>query len=367
MAAAWGEASEIRFPLLDWEAALRREVDVGCQCVCAPRSAVILLALLAAVAPRPAAAAVQLGVRGVGLSLGNSPRACGLRINAVDDKVQRVDGLNLTLWNPRPSPAARMNGAAIGLIGPKAGRLQGLAVGGLGATASERIRGVAVAGFGVGTASLAGAALGGLLVDIKGESRGLLGALVACRARGSLDGIATGGCFVEAGELRGLALGGFGVVGRRGTGLALSPGIVGYSESLHGLALGGLVAGGGLLRGIVLSAGAVIAGKELRGLAVGGLGLASQGPLRGLGVGGLLLVAPELQGIGAGALNGVLVEDVNLEDFLKIRTVNRRTQGLQIGLVNYTAELRGVQIGLFNIAGNNPRWARVLPGLNLHW
>jgi hypothetical protein len=30
-------------------------------------------------------------------------------------------------------------------------------------------------------------------------------------------------------------------------------------------------------------------------------------------------------------------------------------------------ELHGVQIGLLNIAGNNPAALRVLPGLNLHF
>jgi len=45
---------------------------------------------------------------------------------------------------------------------------------------------------------------------------------------------------------------------------------------------------------------------------------------------------------------------------------NRETVGLSIGLVNYTAELRGVQIGLLNYARNNPRWLRLLPFLNLH-
>ncbi|MBM4117443.1 hypothetical protein FJ251_06805 [bacterium] len=326
-----------------------------------------LLPGLIGLGPRPGEAAVALTLRGVGLSLGNSPRACGLRINAVDDQVQRVDGLNLTLWNPRPSPVAQMNGAAIGLIGPKAGRLQGLALGGLGATAGERIRGLAAAGFGVGSESLTGAALGGLLVDIKRDSRGLLCALGAARARGRLEGLGVGGLFVEAGDLRGLALGGLGVVGRRGAGLALSAGIMSVQESLTGVALGGLVAGGGRLRGLGLSGGVVFASEALTGIAIGGLGLGSQGPVRGLAAGGLILAAPELQGLGAGALNGVLVEGINLEDFLKIRTVNARMVGLQIGLVNYTAELWGLQLGLVNIARNNPRWARVLPGLNLHW
>ena len=38
--------------------------------------------------------------------------------------------------------------------------------------------------------------------------------------------------------------------------------------------------------------------------------------------------------------------------------------GMADGLVNYTRELRGVQIGLINIAKSNPKNARVLPLFN---
>lgn len=40
--------------------------------------------------------------------------------------------------------------------------------------------------------------------------------------------------------------------------------------------------------------------------------------------------------------------------------------GLQIGLVNDTRVLKGVQLGLVNIARNNHGLARVLPILNAH-
>lgn len=89
--------------------------------------------------------------------------------------------------------------------------------------------------------------------------------------------------------------------------------------------------------------------------------------MRGLAAGSLVAIAPEVTGLSIGALNGVVLESVNLDDFLKIRTVNRRHTGLAIGVCNYTDELHGVQLGLVNIACNNPPWARILPGLNLHF
>ena len=34
--------------------------------------------------------------------------------------------------------------------------------------------------------------------------------------------------------------------------------------------------------------------------------------------------------------------------------------------VPFAGELRGVQIGVLNWAGNNPAWARILPLVNVH-
>jgi hypothetical protein len=345
-----------------------------------------------------AAASLDLTYRHVGISLGNAPRVIGLRVNGVDADVRRVDGLNLTLWNPRPSPEATFNGAAVGLIGPKAGRLHGLAFGTLGATAAVRIRGLAAAGFGVGTRRLEGIALGGLLTKVESGSRGLAISLVSCQGKGELRGLAFGGAVATVDSTRGLLVGGLAAAGRRLDGIGLSLGVVAADERLRGLGVGGLVVGGCRQQGVGLSAGAVIgtealsgievgglaviageslsgvavsvgatgAGKDLRGIAVGGLGVGARKSMRGLAVGGLVALAERTHGVSFGLLNGVIVDDINLEDFLRIRTVNRHYTGLSLGLVNYSAELNGVQIGLLNYARNNPRWARLLPGLNLH-
>ncbi|MEF8939531.1 MAG: hypothetical protein V5A22_06765 [Salinivenus sp.] len=48
------------------------------------------------------------------------------------------------------------------------------------------------------------------------------------------------------------------------------------------------------------------------------------------------------------------------------RTIGGPQRGLTVGLYNYARELRGVQIGLLNVARKNPDWARVLPLVNLH-
>ena len=41
-------------------------------------------------------------------------------------------------------------------------------------------------------------------------------------------------------------------------------------------------------------------------------------------------------------------------------------RGLAIGIVNFAEELHGAQIGLMNIARNNPSGRQVLPVINWH-
>jgi hypothetical protein len=41
--------------------------------------------------------------------------------------------------------------------------------------------------------------------------------------------------------------------------------------------------------------------------------------------------------------------------------------GLSLGLLNFAWELNGVQIGLINYAGNNPKGLRLLPFFNKNW
>jgi hypothetical protein len=59
----------------------------------------------------------------------------------------------------------------------------------------------------------------------------------------------------------------------------------------------------------------------------------------------------EMQGITVGAFN-------------QVRGLHH---GLAIGIVNYADELQGMQIGVINIARNNPSGAKVLPIANAHF
>jgi hypothetical protein len=71
-------------------------------------------------------------------------------------------------------------------------------------------------------------------------------------------------------------------------------------------------------------------------------------------------------GVYSHRFRGLYIDRIDLKDFLHFKLANERFTGLSIGLVNYTAELNGVQIGLINYVGNNLRWLRLLPLLNVH-
>jgi hypothetical protein len=142
----------------------------------------------------------------------------------------------------------------------------------------------------------------------------------------------------------------------------------GAGTSATGLLVGGLGAGAGeSLDGVGLSVIGVGAGNRLNGIGVAGVGVGAGTGIAGLVVAGAAVASPELTGLSVaggyaqvedGGLRGISVAAYN-----DIRAPQR---GLTIGVYNYTRELHGVQLGLVNVARNNPVWARVLPGLNLN-
>lgn len=393
-------------------------------------------------------AALRLTVGDVGLGIGHVPRITGLRINWADRRLERVTGINLTLWRPagrrtEGAVGGVVRGAALGLT-PRAGRIQGLGVGLGGVVGEDALDGIHLAGaVPVSGGALRGLAVGGIAV-IGGEE--LMGAHVSGLATvtgGAGLGVQAAGASVVAGErLAGLQLAGLAVVGgthMRGVqvgGLATVAG-----EDLSGIQLGGLATvGGEELRGGQASGLAVVSGEDMRGIQAAGAAVVGGGVVRGLQIGGLAVVGADgLDGLQLGGLvvaSGCRIRGLqaslgsveirpDLVEFrravpdvdalpppgrsseacpdpgitgitlagVRIRTTRtdgisvaggwidadrvrglsvaavQRTGlqvGLAIGLVNWTDELQGVQLGLLNRAGNNPPPFRVLPLLNVH-
>jgi hypothetical protein len=341
----------------------------------------ILLPILLIVQFQGAGAqSLDIALGGYGLSIGNSKRFTGIRINAVDRHVECINGLNVTFWNPGENPAAEYRGLAVAVIGTKSRTINGIALSGIGVNAHDHMRGIAAGALGVGAGSLAGIAAGLVTLDIRQRVQGVTVAGLWTSDSERLDGVTVsaggtfarnvrgatvGGVLALAGDgLSGLGLSTGGVFGSRQRGISVGGVAVG-GKDLKGIFAAGLIVGANDLAGIACSPG-VIGGERLDGLMLGGLGLGAVDRIRGIAVGSVLVFAPNVTGVAVGALNGIYIDRIDLEDFLHFKLANQRFTGLSIGLVNYTAELNGVQLGLFNYAGNNRRGLRLLPVVNLH-
>ena len=50
-----------------------------------------------------------------------------------------------------------------------------------------------------------------------------------------------------------------------------------------------------------------------------------------------------------------------------LNQVHGHQHGVTIGIWNYARTIKGFQLGIINVVGNNPTWARVLPFFNTNF
>jgi hypothetical protein len=299
---------------------------------------------------------VDIGTDHAGLSIGNSPRWTGIRLNFRDSGLERVQGVNVTVWKPAKPVTGAVQGISIGILMTGAQTMQGAGIGLLGLAADSQATGVFAGGLGFGSGGeLRGVSIGGLGVG----------------AGGSIQGFSLGGLGIGAGgDIKGVSLAGLGV-GAGASLVGLSVGLlgVGAGGDIHGVVAGGLgVGAGGSITGISVGLLGVGAGESISGVVLAGLGAGSP-RLRGLAMAigavgstdfeGVALVPGYLRIEAEGRFSGVSVSAFN--------HVLGMQNGLTIGIFNYARELHGLQIGLLNFAGNNRRGLRWLPFANAHF
>jgi len=344
---------------------------------------------------------LDLGVNGVGISFGDSRRWTGLRLNYRDSRLDQATGINATIWYPYEGGAGRVSGLALGLPTTGATELSGLGIGVFGFGVERRFTGIGVAGLGMGGGGdMRGIMLAGLGMGGGGDISGLSIAGLGMGGGGNLKGIAIAGLgagmggnltglFVAGlgagggGDVNGIGIGGLGFgAGGNLTGAAIAGLGVGAGGNAKGLLVGGLGAGlGGDLTGIGIGGLGIGTGGDLTGLVIGGLGAGFGGTLKGVGIGGVGVGGSRIRGVAIGGL-GVGGQDLKggfatlgmfrVERYGRFRgvalagysEVRGRQDGLTIGVVNYARDLRGVQVGLINIAKSNPKSTRVLPLFN---
>jgi hypothetical protein len=319
---------------------------------------------------------LDLMVHNTGLSIGDSRLVRGVRLNFRDDRMQRVVGVNATIWSPYSPARGSVKGIALGLPMTGARRIDGLGIGLFGVGAEQDFNGIGMGVFGVG----AGGNVTGVLIGGFGVGAG-----------GNVTGVTIGGFGAgSGGNVKGVTIGGFGAgAGGNITGLQAGLFGVGAGGNVKGISFGGFGAGaGGNVTGITIGGFGAGAGGDITGITIGGIGAGAGGTLRGLAIGGLGVGAPRVRAIvlsvvGAGGHDvegGILapfyfkVEDDNGEpgrmkgvSISAFNHIKGDQFGLSIGLLNYARELHGWQLGVLNYARNNPKGLRLLPLFNRAW
>jgi hypothetical protein len=373
--------------------------------------------MFAATPARAQHRSLDIGVANTGVSIGNSAVWNGLRLNWRDVDVDRVTGLNLTIWRPGANPDFDMYGLALGILGPDAARTRGITIGIAGSVTHESMHGIALAGLAVvSEGELAGISLGGLAVVTGRRAAGVQISGLGTVSRGDLLGINVSGLgTVARGRMVGLNLGGLAVVGSRGLYGVNLGGLAAVGGPMGGLSLGGLavvseadilgLAAGALavvaernILGIAAGGLAVVSSRRIRGIAAGGLAVVAQDGINGAALGGLAVVSPQggitgtaatlgrihadsLRGIAfgayrvtaanaAGIVTSIAWNDLDNVSGLSVAAYNRARgtqRGLAIGIFNNAETLHGIQLGILNRAGNNTGIFRVLPLLNVHF
>jgi len=277
-----------------------------------------------------------------GISIGNSKDFTGLRFNYRDHHVNKINGINITLWDSYENEKSEVTGMSLGIM-PNAGYLNGIQFGALGVAAEKDITGIS---FG-----LLGAGSGG---DITGFGIGGLG----MGSGGSMRGVFLGGLGVGCGgDITGIIFGGLGAgTGGSLTGLGIGILGVGAGKNLTGINIGGLGAG---------------AGENVSGITIGGLGVGSPS-ITGLTFGGLGIGATDIKGVSI-AIGTIRIEDEESEGSYSglaasaFNYIKGKQTGVSIGIVNYAYKLNGFQIGLINYVRDNPDLLKILPLINFNF
>ncbi len=321
-----------------------------------------------------------------GIGFGNLPTFSGVRFNFIDRNVEKLSGINVTIWQPKneSEQTGTMTGLSLGLpLAMGTENKRGMNLGVLGVGVKKNLWGFNFGGFGVGAGgSISGVNIGGLGIGAGGDLNGINIGGLGAGSGGDVNGINIGGLGIGAsGNLSGFNFGGIGVGGGgKVSGITIGGVGVGASGDLSGVTLSAVgIGSGGVVRGLSISGIGIGAGKELQGIAIAGVGIGApkvKAITLSLAAGSQdmkgLIIAPAYMQVGytnknvndgvetktevEGVFTGISVSAVN--------NVKGESKGINIGLVNITRRIKGVQFGLINIVKENRRGLRVLPIFN---
>lgn len=349
------------------------------------------------------AQSLDLTIKNTGLSIGDSRFVRGIRINFRDDRMERVVGINATIWTPYEPARGTVGGLALGLPLTGARSIHGFGIGAFGVAADDDFTGLGIGGVGMGAGGEArGILIGGIGVGAGGRVTGLTIGGFGAGAGGDVKGITLAGFGAGAGgHVSGITIAGFGAGAGGGTsGITIAGFGAGSGGDASGLTIAGFGAGaGGNVKGITIAGFGAGAGGNVQGITIAGFGAGAGGDATGItlaglgaGAGGTLRgFAASLGGAGAPRVRGIVVAgaagghdveggilaplyfriaDDGVVHGVTVSSFNHiqgRQFGLSVGLLNYAWEAHGLQIGVLNYVADNRKGLRLLPLINRSW
>lgn len=322
------------------------------------------------------------------IGFGNLPVFTGVRFNFVDKNVEKVNGINVTVWQTKDESlqSGTVNGISLGLpLAMGSQNKNGIGVGIFGVAATKNLAGVNIGGLGVGAGgNVTGLNVGGLGIGSGGNLKGINIGGLGAGSGGDVYGVNIGGLGIGAGgDLVGFSFGGLGVGG---------------GDDISGISFGGLgVGAGGDIKGISFGGLGVGAGKSVKGFAAALLGVGAGKELKGIIVSGLAAGSPKVSAlaiaplVGGERVQGFIIAPAHLlvggnkkfrheevtttevnglfkgVSISAYNKINGQLNGVSFGVVNYTQRIKGVQFGLINIVKENPKGLRVLPFFNMRF
>lgn len=144
-------------------------------------------------------------------------------------------------------------------------------------------------------------------------------------------------------------------------------GLFGRYSKLNGVGVAGLSLIGDTLNGLFLAPFGVSGSSDkknaIRGVAMGVVGSASASDFKGVALLGVC-DADSFEGVYVGGgIHSIRLRGFSLGG---IASIADRMDGMFISGINLTHELHGVQLGWINYAGNNQRFLRWIPLMNMH-
>jgi hypothetical protein len=318
-----------------------------------------------------------------GIGFGNLSKFTGIRFNFKDKNVEKINGINTTIWTAKDDSyqTGTVNGVSLGL--PMAmghDNQNGISIGAFGVATTQNLSGINIGVLGAGAGkNVTGLNIGGLGIGSGGDLRGVTIGGLGAGSGGNVSGFNFGGLGIGAGgNLAGFTFGGLGV---------------GSGGNVNGISVGGLgVGAGGSINGFSFALAGVGAGEHITGITIAGIGIGAGEEVKGITVAGIGVGSRKVTGltiaaaVGGMDVKGIMIapawlrvgdnhkrDDGTMEvregvmTGLSISAYNRikgEQKGVALGVVNYATRVKGIQFGLINIVKENPKGLRVLPIFN---